>query len=206
MGLFDLAKDVMKNNVNQKDLISLLGLSRTFVEAIKKGSFLIPDAVIQPKIEEAISEVDGAQLSSCEFKDTGLNLVVQVKRYLAELETPLRIVISKIQIDNKVQNIQFSFIQDQPIGQNLLGKIVAFLAAEILSNIINGKIAQNDLVVDSKFEKNGSTVVVNLANLKEVQALHKKIPFINHSVLDVLTIDRAEHIERGIIISGKLDI
>lgn len=206
MGLFDLAKDVMKKTVISDKLLELQGLSRNFLEAIKKGSVFIPDSLILPKIEEAVSKEDGATLNACDFKDTGLHLEIQVKRCGAEIKFPLEVEISKLEINNKKQNIQFIYIQKKPIGQNLMGKIITSLAKGIISNILNSKIEQNDLVIDSKHGKDGITVLVDLGCIKEVQALHKKVPLINLSVLDVLTIDRAEHVDRGIILFGKLTI
>lgn len=204
-GLFDLAKDVIKTGISDQ-LFALQILSRDFLEAIKKGSFFIPDSVILPNIEEGVSKEAGATLNACDFKDTGIHLEIQVKRYGAEIKFPLKVEISKFTINSKKQIIQFIYIQKDPIGQNMWGKIITFLVGGILSNVLNDKIEQNDLVIDSKHGKDGRTVLVDLGGIKEVQALQKKVPSINLSVLDVLTIDRAEHVDRGISLFGKLAI
>jgi hypothetical protein len=181
-----------------KKALLAAGLSPEFWSGIKRGRLHIPEAVIRPFIEEALADDESAEMGHCTFKDEGITLAIRVKKAGSRITLPLTVTVDKVFVNCEVQKLEAGFAWDKPMGDNLLGRLAAAVAKGLIFKMAAGRMAGNPDARVLETSRGGGRVMVDLGGLKPIRKLCRKLPVINTSVLDFVTVQGAQHVANGV--------
>ena len=203
--LFDTLKEKAKKIALGNYLVDA-GLSPEFVDSLKEGFFFIAEDKLRFQIQSAIASEEGVDIKRCAFGADSIQLEIGVKRFRAQLVLPLQIQLSRIAVNGQEQIIEFNFVNGKSRGDNWLGKVAATLADGFLSRSLAEKIVQSSLVIASQVEHNCGQCVIDLGSIEQLQPYKKKLPVIGLKALDVLSINKVEHVDGGIRVKGAFSL
>lgn len=173
-------------------------MSPEFWVAIKKGRLHIPGETIRPFIEEALANEENARLQQCTFQEDGITLEVGVKKAGSRITLPLTVTLDRVRVDGEEQTLEAGFACDGPMGDNLLGRLAAAVAKGLIFKMVAGRMADNPDATVSNADRGRGRVVVDLGDLKPIRRLDRKLPILNKSVLDLVAVHGARHVENGV--------
>ena len=181
-----------------KKALLAAGLSPEFWSAIKRGRLHIPEETVRPFIEEALANEDNARLTHCTFKDEGITLAIRVKKAGSRFTLPLTVTLDQVSVSGDAQLLEAGFAWDKPVGDNLLGRLAAAVAKGLIFKMAAGRMGGNPDARVLETDRGGGRVRVDLSGLKPIRKLSRKLPVINTSVLDLVTVEGAQHVENGV--------
>jgi hypothetical protein len=174
------------------------GLSSDFWKAIKKGRLIIPQGVLRPFIETALANEDGARLKHCAFQTDGILLEIRVEKAYTHLTLPLVITLDTMTINRNEQKVEARVACEKPIGNNLLGRLVAAMAQGLIFKMATGRLAGNQVATVSAMERGQGRVAVDLSGLQPVRRLERRLPLLGLSVLDLVGVNGVRHVNEGV--------
>jgi hypothetical protein len=174
------------------------GLSPEFWAALKKGRLMIPEEVLRPFIEEALAEEEEVRLIHCAFQTDGIRLEIQVEKAGTRLTLPMAITLDTISINRSEQKVEAHLAWEKPVGDNLLGRIVAGVAQGLIFKMAAGRMAGNQVATVAAMDRRHGRVIVDLSGLKPIRTFEHRLPFVGLSVLDVVGVNGVRHIDKGV--------
>lgn len=186
-----------EGNPMKKALLAA-GLSPEFWSAIKRGRLHIPEKTLRPFIEDALAAEDGARLTQCTFKDDGISLAIRVKKAGSRITLPLKITLDQVSVSRDAQMLEAGFAWDKPVGDNVLGRLAAAVAKGLIFRMAAGRMGGNPDASVLETNREGGRVRVDLSGLKPIRKLSRKLPVFDTSVLDLVTVQGAQHVKYGV--------
>jgi hypothetical protein len=174
------------------------GLSSDIIECIRNGRIFIPEGIITPEIEKAVSRERGISLKACEFCPDNIRLALLIKKAWIQLTFHIIIKISEVRINSRKQEVDLSFSVKGPVGENTLGRFISFTSGGLLSRIAAKKIARSPFTTVSGLNKKDGRLVIDLGGLEKIRSLKKVLPVLNITLLDIITIQGIEHDAGGV--------
>lgn len=174
------------------------GTSPEFWAAIKKGRIHIPGETIRPFVEEALAEEEGVRLRGCAFHEDGITLEIRVKKAGSRLTLPLAVNLEKMALNREEQVVEVRLGCEKPVGNNLLGRLAAAVAKGLVVKIMADRMRDNHGAKVSTIDGDRRLVMVDFSELRAVRKLGRKLPFIDKSVLDLVSVAGVKHVANAV--------
>ncbi len=201
MGLLTGLKAI-KNNIKEKVKEQI---SKEFLDAAKKGEFIIPQKILEPSLRSAIQNEEGVEIESIDFHEEGITLTLKVDKLGTSLTCPLLIKVGDITLSGDQQQVGVTVITQKAIGGNLLGKFATGLAGGIINRILIDKIKDQELVSRTTTKDQQTDIEIDLSTLAPIQKLNQPLPLLGKSPLDLFTIESVHHVKDGLMLKlGRL--
>ncbi|ORJ57484.1 hypothetical protein [Geothermobacter hydrogeniphilus] len=178
-------------------------LNDDFLENIKSGRLLIPHEGLYLSMKMAIEKEEGVYLEKANFYSSHIRLVLSVIKLGAKIDLPLKLTITSFEINKRNQNIIFEYESDEPIGKNLIGRIIISISRGLIDSILKDKIS-NISNISTTYSDDNNIIYVDLRNIEQIKYLSKPIPGINYCILDFLKLTGIEHTCEGVFLLGEV--
>ena len=196
MGLLNglkAVKDNLKEKVKEQ-------ISEDFLDAAKKGEFIVTQKYLEIPLRNAIKDEDGVELESIDFKEEGIILVLKVDKLGTSIACPLSIKVGDLTLSGDQQRAEVTIITQKAIGKNLLGKFATGLAGGIIDQIIISKIEGQEMIFSSVTKDSQTEIEIDLSQLAPIQKLNHPLPLLGKSPLDLITIKSVHHVTGGLLL------
>jgi len=180
------------------------GLSSEFWATFKTGWFTIPEDVVRPFIEDALAGEEGARLQHCAFQTDGILLEIRVEKAGTRLTLPLIITLVTMSINRREKKIEARVAWEKPVGENLLGRLVAAVAQGLIFKMAAGRMAGRQIASVSAIDRGHGHLVVDISGLKPFRTLERRLPLLGRSVLDVVNVSGIRHVDKGVALKLTL--
>ncbi|MEA3333842.1 MAG: hypothetical protein U9Q58_09620 [Pseudomonadota bacterium] len=161
MSLFNALKAI-KDTVKKQ-------ISKEFLDAAKKGEFLIPQTYLEAALRHALKNEEGVAVESVNFHAQGITLNLTVNQLGSSLTCPLLIKTGDLKLSGDQQQVLVSIVTQKALGNNLLGKVATGLSGGIIDRILIDKIKDQE-IVSHIIAKDQQTDIEIVEMLKEVTA------------------------------------
>ena len=192
MGLLDGFKAI-KDTVKKQ-------ISKEFLDAAKKGEFLIPQTYLEAALRHALKDEKEVEIETVNFHAAGITLNLTVNKLGSSLSCSLLIKTGDLKLSGDRQQVLVSIITQKALGGNLLGKVATGLAGGIVNHILIGKIKNQEIVSRITTKDQQSDVEIDLSTLASIQKLNQPLPLLGKSPLDLITIKSVHHVPGGLML------
>ncbi len=192
MGLlngFKAIKDTVKKQI-----------SKEFLDAAKKGEFLIPQTYLEAALRHALKNEEGVEVETVNFHAQGITLNLAIKQLGSSLSCSLLIKASKLKLSGNQQQVLVSIITQKVLGSNFLGKVATGLAGGIIDRILTDKIKDQEIVSHITTKDQQTDIEIDLSTLAPIQKLNQPLPLLGKSPLDLITIKSVHHVPGGLML------
>ncbi len=203
-----LLKSISKLGAGLKQHQPLIaaGISPEFITSVKQGYVLVPEQVIRLAIKNEIEKEKGVALDSLSCSSGGIRIDIRVQKGGVDLTVQMSVKLTRIVLNGQKQEVEFSIKTNNPVSNNLCGRLVSAVGGTFLSGIISKKISNNQLVATSNIVQGCGDATLDISTLEQLQPLMKTIPFLNKSALDMISFQEIEHIDEGIRVKAGISV
>ena len=175
-------------------------ISKEFLDAAKKGEFLIPQTYLEAALRHAIKDEEEIEIETVDFHAAGITLNLSVNKLAGSLSCSLLIKTGKLKLSGDQQRVLVSIITQKALGRNLLGKVATGLAGGIIDRILIDKIKDQEIVSRITTKDQQTDIKIDLSTLAPVQKLNQPLPLLGKSPLDLITIKSVHHVPGGLML------
>ena len=175
-------------------------ISKEFLDAAKKGEFLIPQAYIEAALRHALKNEEGVSVETVDFHAQGITLSLTINKHGSALSSSLLIKTGQLKLSGDRQQVQVSIITQKAIGSNLLGKVATGIAGGIIDRILIDKIKDQEIVSRIITRDQQTDIEIDLSTLAPIQKLNQPLPLLGKSPLDLITIKSVHHVPGGLML------
>ena len=178
-------------------------IAKDFLEAAKKGEFLIPQTYLGTALRHALKNEPGVELETVNCHAQGITLNLTISKHGSVLNSSLLVKAGEFRLSGDRQQVQVSIVTQKAIGGNLLGKVATGLAGGIIDRILIDKIKDHEIVSRIITRAQQTDIEIDLSTLAPIQKLNQPLPLLGKSPLDLVTIKSVNHVPGGLLL--KLD-
>ena len=209
----DVSLDEFKKTDEQKeeDKVNLLKvflpLAPAYVQDIVNNKhILIPKYLIEEKIQSEVKNVD--------VTSKGIALVVNNNTKFSNMDLNFTVVVKSINLKRctfvfEIQNIELEKVQEssftQAVGNFILKPIVELSIESIIKEKVQD-LSFSDLSFKDKFLGEKMEMVCNFSNVKEADLIKTKLPILNKTFVDIVSVNRVTHQDDGINLGFDVEI
>ena len=192
MGLLNALKAI-------KDIVKKQ-ISKEFLDAAKKGEFLIPQTYLEAALRHALKKEEGVEVETVNFHAQGITLNLTVNKLGSSLTGSLLIKTGDLKLSGDQQQVLVTIITQKALGRNLLGKVATGLAGGIIDCILIDKIKDQEIVSRITIKDQQTDIEIDLSTLAPIQKLNQPLPLLGTSPLDLVTINSVHHVPGGLML------
>ena len=192
MGLLNALKAI-------KDIVKKQ-ISKEFLDAAKKGEFLIPQTYLEAALRHALKNEEGVEVETVNFHAQGGTLNLTINKLGSSLTCPLLVKTGDLKLSGDRQQVLVSIITQKALGRNLLGKVATGLAGGIIDRILIDKIKDQEIVSRITTKDQQTDIEIDLSILAPIQKLTQPLPLLGKSPLDLITIKSVHHVPGGLML------
>ena len=192
MGLLNALKAI-------KDIVKKQ-ISKEFLDAAKKGEFLIPQTYLETALRHALKNEEGVEVESVNFHAQGITLNLTINKLGNSLTGSLLIKAGDLKLSGDQQLVLVTIITQKVLGCNLLGKVATGLAGGIIDRILTDKIKDQEIVSRITSKEQQTDIEIDLSTLAPIQKLNQALPLLGKSPLDLVTIKSVHHVPGGLML------
>ena len=175
-------------------------ISKEFLDAAKKGEFLIPQTYLEAALHHALKNEKGIEIESVNFHAQGITLNLAIDKLGSSLTCSLLIKTGALKLSGDRQQVLVSIITQKALGSNLLGKVATSLAGGIIDRILIDKIKDQEIVSRITSKAQQADIEIDLSTLAPIQKLNQPLPLLGKSPLDLITIKSVHHVPGGLML------
>ena len=175
-------------------------ISKEFLDAAKKGEFLIPQTYLEAALRHALKNEKGIEIESVNFHAQGITLNLAIDKLGSSLTCSLLIKTGALKLSGDRQQVLVSIITQKALGSNLLGKVATSLAGGIIDRILIDKIKDQEIVSRITSKAQQADIEIDLSTLAPIQKLNQPLPLLGKSPLDLITIKSVHHVPGGLML------
>ena len=175
-------------------------ISKEFLDAAKKGEFLIPQTYLEAALRHALKNEKGVEVGTVNFHAQGITLNLAINKHGSTLTSSLLIKAGDLILSGDRQQVLLTVITQKAIGNNLLGKVATGLAEGIINRILIDKIKDQEIVSRTTTKDQQTDIDIDLSTLAPIQKLNQPLPLLGKSPLDLITIKSVHHVPGGLML------
>ena len=175
-------------------------ISKEFLDAAKKGEFLIPQTYLEAALRHALKNEKGIEIESVNFHAQGITLNLAIDKLGSSLTCSLLIKTGNLKLSGDRQQVLVSIITQKALGSNLLGKVAGGLAGGIIDRILTDKIKDQEIVSRITTKDQQTDIEIDLSTLASIKKLNQPLPLLGKSPLDLITIKSVHHVSGGLML------
>ncbi|MCK5680493.1 hypothetical protein KAI46_06740 [bacterium] len=175
-------------------------VSEEFIDAAKKGEFVISQKYLEPPLRNSIKDEVGVEIETIDFNEEGITLNLKVDKLGTSLACPILIKVGSLILSGNQQQVRVTVVTEKTIGGNFFGKIATGLAGGIINRIFVDKIKDQEIVASSTTKGQQTDIEIDLSTLGPIQKLSQPLPVIGKSPLDFFIVESVHHIKDGLML------